>query len=362
MKAVSLAHRWLGGLLGLLLALLGLTGTLLLHRDFWLGLTLKHAGDPLRPGMQVDTVTALLDASNPPSTVVLANESLGVHRLIYAGSDAGAYADQSGHIVQRWASLSERPELWLFDLHRHLLSGDTGETIAGWAALCGLVFVVTGSMLWWRTRRTFAPRLLPRRTSRSAIVRHHRDLGIVVAPFLLVTFVTGAMMALRPVEAALLAPFRARLSLAEFRAPPPAVFAPTPGRIDWRGILTRAQTRFPEAAIRIVSRPQRSGAPIVIRIRQAGDWLPNGSTFLWFDPGSGRLAGIRTPDARPSATSLAMAEYPIHAGKVGGWVWRTILTLAGLSLTMLGTLAVTAFWTGQSARSTRYARRRPLER
>ena len=44
MKTLDLLHRWTGGLIGLVLALLGLSGAILVHRDDWIGL--PHAGDP----------------------------------------------------------------------------------------------------------------------------------------------------------------------------------------------------------------------------------------------------------------------------------------------------------------------------
>ncbi|WP_164255793.1 PepSY-associated TM helix domain-containing protein, partial [Stenotrophomonas maltophilia] len=87
-----------------------------------------------------------------------------------------------------------RPELWLFDLHHHLFTGDTGETVIGIAGLAAILFVITGTILWWRTRRTFKFRLWPKRLSRPMIVMQHRDLGIVMAPLLLLSAVTGTMM------------------------------------------------------------------------------------------------------------------------------------------------------------------------
>jgi uncharacterized iron-regulated membrane protein len=121
---------------------------------------------------------------------------------------AGAYADQAGNIVTRWQSQWERPELWIFDLHHHLFSGDVGETIIGVAGLAAILFVVTGAILWWRTRRTFKFRLWPKRLSRPAIVMQHRDLGIVVAPLLLLSAVTGTMMIFKPFAAIVVRPSR----------------------------------------------------------------------------------------------------------------------------------------------------------
>ena len=53
MKLLDTLHRWTGGLIGLLLALLGLTGTILLHKEAWIGL--PHADDAQRTDL--DSVT-----------------------------------------------------------------------------------------------------------------------------------------------------------------------------------------------------------------------------------------------------------------------------------------------------------------
>ena len=40
-------HRWTGAFIGLLLAAMGLSGTLLLYEDAWLRATVPHAAEPL---------------------------------------------------------------------------------------------------------------------------------------------------------------------------------------------------------------------------------------------------------------------------------------------------------------------------
>ena len=46
MRVVDLLHRWAGGTIGVVLALLGLSGTILLWKDSWIGV--RHAGDAHR--------------------------------------------------------------------------------------------------------------------------------------------------------------------------------------------------------------------------------------------------------------------------------------------------------------------------
>lgn len=343
MRALDLVHRWAGGFVGLILAVLGLSGALLVFKDDWIGL--PHADDPLvTDPARIGAATArLLDGATGGESLIYAHDRLGLIQL-RTGETSGAYADQSGAIVTRWASLSERPELWLFDLHHHLLAGDTGETIAGVAGLCALIFVVTGAILWWRTRRTFRLRPWPRRLTRPAIVRQHRDLGVVVAPLLLLSALTGTMMVFRPVADFALSPLGGPGTIEAALTPPKLAAGPLAADLDWRAIVAQAHARFPDARIRILSLPKAPGDPIAVRMKRAAEWLPNGRSNVWFDPATGRLLASRDALAMAPAAQAFNMAYPIHSAKVGGLVWRIVVGLVGLSLALLGSLAVWSFW------------------
>ena len=43
MKWLDLIHRWTGGIIGLVLAIMGLTGAILVHKDSWIAL--PHVSD-----------------------------------------------------------------------------------------------------------------------------------------------------------------------------------------------------------------------------------------------------------------------------------------------------------------------------
>jgi uncharacterized iron-regulated membrane protein len=342
MRAIDLLHRWVGGVLGLILAMLGLTGAILVHKEEWIGL--PHAddarlADPQRLG---ELAARLLAGADGGESVIFASDRFGLVQL--RDGAAGLYASQTGEAVARWSSMWERPELWLFDLHHHLFAGEAGETVIGVAGLAAIVFVLTGAVLWWRTRRTFRLRAWPPRLTGPAIRRHHRDLGIVVAPLLLLVALTGTMMIFRPVADFVLAPLSAPGAIeADLRAPRLAAgpLAPNP---DWAAMVVAAHRAFPDAQLRILSLPKKPGDPIAVRMKRAAEWLPNGRTTLWFDPATGALLGQRDALTMQSGTQAFNMAYPLHAGKVGGLAYRLALTLVGLALFLLGTLAVWSFW------------------
>lgn len=346
MSVIDGLHRWTGGLIGLLLVVLGLSGLALVHKDAWLRVVAPHAADPLTvdAGATARSLDAIFSHSEATS-VTLATRDLGVHRVAYGKTEAGAYFDQTGAEVLSWTGKWARPEVWIFDLHHYLLIGDAGKTVAGLAGLVGLGFVITGAILWWRTRRSFELRLWPRAWTRFGVLRHHRDLEILAAPLLLVTFTTGVMMTLKPVETAVLSLLSPPAEMAQAAWTPKVHGGDLDrSRLDWDAMLTRAGERFPGAEPRVVTLPSAPSGLIALRVRQAGEPTPNGRTFLWFDPATAELVGVRDARAMPLGSRAAAYEYPVHSGKIGGWAWRALITVSGIALTVLGGFAVYVFW------------------
>ncbi|MBZ6381271.1 PepSY-associated TM helix domain-containing protein [Sphingomonas sanguinis] len=339
MHILALLHRWIGAIGGLLLAVLGLTGTLLVWRD---ELTfVAHAGDPVRadPAALAKVAGLVSGGGRPIDRITFAGDGLGVHQVLFRDG-GGAYLSQAGETVARWSASWQRPELWLFDLHHRLLIGDTGETITGIAGLVGLFFVVTGVVLWWRTRRRFRLRAWPATMKSGAIVHHHRDIGVVAAPLLLVSMVTGVLMVFPALGGGL---------IAEARLHPPKVEGgrAVPAHRDLAPLFRAAAATFPGAEFRRLQWPRKTGAPIVLRLRQSFEWTPNGRTFIYADPVTLAILDHADPAEGGAGSSIREKLYPIHAAKTGGVLWKLAMSVSGVALTLLGSLAVYAFWRTQ---------------
>lgn len=341
-------------MLGLILALMGLSGAILVHRDALI--MLPHAGDPRIADPAAITATVERVMANPaarPERIVFASDGLGLHQLSF-GKTGGAYVDQAGGEVARWGDQWERPELWLFDFHHHLFAGDTGETVIGVAGLAGLFFVISGVILWWRTRKTYEFRLLPKRLSRPAILRHHRDLGILVAPLLLLTIYTGVTMIFRPTTALVLGPGAPAAIDAALKAPQ-VPGGPVAASFDWGGMVRVANARFPDAQLRVLGLPRKGSGLVTLRMRQPEEWLPNGRTTLYFAADTGRLVEVRDALALPAQVRAFGTFYPLHAAKVGGLPYRVLMTFVGLALALLGGLTVWTFWFKRPRRQAGFA-------
>jgi uncharacterized iron-regulated membrane protein len=347
MRPLALLHRWTGGMVGLLLAAIGLSGTALVWEESWIGLPGAHDAPLRNPAALGDAVAAAMAQDPTLSRITFAGEGMGLHQAIYANG-GGAYFNQAGVMVDRWDSAWGRPELWLFDLHHYLFLGESGKYLTGALGLLLIAFAVSGLMLWWRTRRTFRFRLWPARMTRGAIIRQHRDIGVVAAPLLLLSATTGVLMIFPALSAALTVPWAGGGS----EAPnlPSDIAAPV-ASTDWRRVMSGAEAAFPKAAPRRLVLPARPGEPLVLRMKQPFEWTPNGRTYVWLDPMHGRVLAVRNPAAADTASAINEKLYPIQAAKVGGMLWKLALTFSGLALVLLGTLATWSFWFRNPVRS-----------
>jgi uncharacterized iron-regulated membrane protein len=335
-------HAWAGVGLCLILAMLGLSGTLLVFKDDWLRMVfapaLTGAHQPaLSLGAQLEAIEAA-HAADGLRHVVLASEGFALHRLGFADG-GGAYVDAQGVVIDRW-SAGGRPEEWLFELHHRLLAGETGEMIAGIAGLAAAVMVLTGVMIWWPAARSFGARVWPRSGRRRDLLAHHRDLGVMMALPILVLAVTGASMVFSDQARAVLGWATASGS------PDPAGTPPTPigpGDTSWPAVIAAAQDRFADATPRIAIWPAAPDRPAVLRLRQPAEWHPNGRTSLSIDPASGRIVASVDALALGAGDRMFNALYPVHAAKVGDRIIDGLWAAAGLGMTSLALLGAWAF-------------------
>ena len=96
MKWLDLLHRWTGGLLGLVLAVLGLSGAILVHKEDWIAL--PHAGDALvtDPARIAMATERLLPAPRGGEALIYASEPSGLIQP-RAHRDPGPHPDPPPH-------------------------------------------------------------------------------------------------------------------------------------------------------------------------------------------------------------------------------------------------------------------------
>ncbi len=340
MRVLRTAHAWAGAVLSLIIAVLGLSGALLVFKDDYLRLTIPEAREAASLTAQ-DLGAALerIEATYSDDGlryVSVAENGFGLHKAVFHDG-GGAYVDGNGETVARWAK-NGRAEDWLFDLHHHLLAGHTGELVAGAAGIAALVLAATGLIIVWPSLKSFAWRLWPRSSARRDLVAQHRDLGIIFAlPILVLSFTGVAMVYSGPVKSMLYA--------ATASGPSPAVERPEAGEgdIDWAAALSAAYAAYPDAAPRIASWPAKPGAAVSLRLRQPMEWHQNGRTYVLIDPATSGLMTMSDAQALSRGDRAFNALYPIHSSGVGGFLYKLASFLTGIALMALGVVGSWSF-------------------
>ncbi|MCA1974569.1 MAG: PepSY domain-containing protein [Caenispirillum sp.] len=206
-RAWLLLHRHVGLWLGMVLSLIGVTGSLLvfdhaldeaLNPQFWTAATAEGPHLPLQD-LIAAAARALPDGQSP-SDVSLPRVPGGAV-LIYAGPAEDRYALQVTVDPVVGRVLGQRPTdeplmAVVYDLHYTLLAGDTGFVVVGLCGIALLVGLVSGVVVWWprggKWRQAFG---IKRGASGARLtVDLHRTHGIYALPVLAVVAFSGVYM------------------------------------------------------------------------------------------------------------------------------------------------------------------------
>jgi uncharacterized iron-regulated membrane protein len=335
-------HLWLGLTLGLLLALVTLSGSVLLfEQPLFAAMHPTLVARPLPDlATQGHSLSAMLatPAAKGWRGVSLPDHDLPVWQAQERGGNRAYYDATTGALLLRRPQAGD-PLLVLLDWHTHLLGGELGETVLGVVACTGLFMLFSGVWLYWPGRQRALRHLRPH--TQPPLLRwasFHRAVGVVALPLLIVMIGTGTTMAYRgAVRNGLAAAF------AEPARPRPPKTAPVQGPVDWAAVLVAAQAAAPDAAITRLMLPSKDNGTVVARIRRPGEWNPAGRSALWIDPRTATLLGGDDATTLGTGSRLANALFPIHSAAVGGLTWRIVACVGGLLPTFLLVTGV-LFW------------------
>lgn len=326
-------HLWLGLTIGLVWALQGLTGALLVfHRELDRPAATVSAG-PMAP---IETILARAEAA-AGAPVTMLNVADGGGDLLHASYTR---ADGSRRVLRIEAAsgrvLADRDAdagwRWLYELHEDLRLHDSGSTLIGISGLVLLSAALTGLWLGWPRRGSWRAAFRPGqwRTARQRLYGWHRMAGLLVTLALVIVPLSGAAMAF----SGSLRPWLARH--AGFEQPPKAPPGLPPRRIAPETAVAIAQARFPDAGFVRLTLPSEKSPVYFVRLLRPGEvraW--SGTTSVTIDPADGRLLHAYDALSAPVANRLYDAAFSLHNGEVAGPVGRLLVLLAGLALPAL---------------------------
>ena len=339
-------HLWSGLTLGIVLAVLGLSGSVLVYHDELLAMTQNPVPHAQAQGVMLP-LDALLASAREASAAKRANATL---MLPQEQGDAAVVRFQSGPVrpgpqtgtdvfVDPASAkvLDVRPAPYnaviglMHDLHgRLLIPGREGRQVVGWLGVAMLALGLSGIVLWWPKRGQWSAGFRIRRNARGYWL--YRDLhgavgiwGLVV--FLIVSF-SGVAIAFPDTVRGIFS-----LGMASASAPAfdlrngPAVKpikGETPLGVD--GAVALVKARYPNADIRSIAIPAKPTAALRIMIGSADDG-PVSTAYV--DPWRKQIAATRNVSAGTADTFMAW-QRPLHVGSGWGGFWRILVFLSGL--------------------------------
>ena len=330
-------HLWLGLGIGLLFAVLGLTGSALVYYT--------EVDSALHPVVRSDAETPAPDWRSPVWDRALATGRARWHAgggkwtlevTGHGGAIPARYYAMQGHHADRtmiWFSPDGtrvvRAEpwggylmTWIYQLHMQILAGDPGMQVVGWSGVAMLLLVISGIVAWW-PRGSWRKALMFKRDA--APIRRMHDLhklsGLVSSVLLLIVVATGVLLALPKVAQVLIAP-----------APVP-VIEPQPSgqdRLTIARALGIAHRVIPDGRLTFIDIPDSATAPFRMRFQVPGDPHPRfPGSFVFVDQSSGRVLAVHDVRRLGTRTTISSWIRTLHDGTVGGTATRILAILLG---------------------------------
>ena len=343
-NALLVFHRWSGISAGLIIVLVGVTGSILVFEDE-LDVALNpdlYTAEPDGLRLPLDEITSQLPgpirAGSPPLSRAWTTRRAERSRLRFV--DAGGNERQvfvnpfTAEIVGERSSLSSLA--LIRRLHGDLTLGAIGENALGLLAILLMAMFTVGLMLWW-PRKERLPEALSVKWdggSRRVIRDLHNAGGVYMFVFLFLSAVT-----VPPIVWKLTAP--AVGPPASTAAPPTAAgnAAPRmqagpggpPPSIPWQDAADAALEAVPDSWLGFILRPLGPQPFYLIRVFPPGENAVAKQTTVFVNRYTGEIIRLSAP-AAPTWMSLLSADFAasLHSGAIAGLPGRWVMFIAGL--------------------------------
>ncbi|WP_223216742.1 PepSY-associated TM helix domain-containing protein [Paraburkholderia phenoliruptrix] len=357
-RAWLTAHRWFALTFGWVLALIGLTGALLVvsapvderiqsaqtrvtapaaAADATRRVPLETIRERLSREFGAKTTLSFLPPHSPDRALAVNLRGKSFRGVVYldpyTGRELARQSANGGFVAT------------LFWLHSTLALDEAGKPVLAFVASIYLLLLVSGAVLWWPRRgMPMRWRIELGRGRTRALLDLHRTIGAVMGVLIAVSAATGAYMAWRPLNGFV----TALAGGTPVRAPdvPPASALST-HRAPLDDLMARAQARFPDGDVYLVQAPPLAEAnrrPVRVRLHVPDDPHPNGLTSVWLDPSTGRILAAQRWNALDLGARIVAVIYPLHTGELGGPLLQTLIAVDGVALFALPVSGVWLWW------------------
>ncbi len=354
-------HRWVGIIAGLLIVLVGVTGSIMIFEDE-LDVTFNAEVFTVAPSGSHLPLDQLVSAAVREDA---AWQALRVSRLDDAiertfivtlrhtnGEEKQIFIDPyTASITGTRSSLSSMA--LIRRLHGDLTLGAVGENTLGILSIALMAMFVAGLVLWWPRKGTVKTALSVKWNggSRRLIRDLHNTSGVYLFVFLFLSALT-------------VPPIVWKLTTPEI-GPPAGSSAPASGpngtrttgpskgeqtgglppTIPWQQAADAALTAVPDTWLGFILRPLGPQPFYLIRVFPAGENAVSKQTTVFVNRYNGSIIRI-SASAAPTWTSLLSADFAasLHSGAIAGLPGRLVMFVAGLFFPALFVTGFILWW------------------
>ncbi len=356
-------HRWIGIIAGLPIALIGLSGSLILLAPLLLALQhgdmLERANtavkQPVSPTAWVEAVRAantdkleIIAVSAPNSSPVAAETALVIghthegpeghhHRVFSVNPDTG--------VLQGYYDFETAYAYIPVAIHTSLMIPMIGLDLVAVIGFVLLFSSATGIYLWWPRPKMWKA-ALRFKISASGLARWfslHNFIGLYSAVAIFILSATGVWI-LKPEwvdpAAKIATPIRSAPQ-ASLIARKGACATPTTAE----AAISLATAHLPGSRLAYVVSPEEDRKFFEVNLSNANSWnVRDGDTTVYVDPNCARIVGTVNGDSLSVGEAAKRATVPLHNGLMFGTIGQIFVFLAGLALPVLYISGLILWW------------------
>lgn len=329
-------HLYLGLAVGIFLAVIALTGSLLVFSPeierFFNPQLLQVI--PQAERIPLENVLQIVEKAYPQNQAISillprsAKEVCQVSMLSKTEELVSVYVNPYSGKITGARLGKETFTGFILTLHAELAGGEFGHLVVG---ICGIVMLgitFTGLALWtgWRNlARGFS--INWKAHWQRTVFDLHNVSGIVSIAFLILISATGtAIIFYAPVESVLYWLTNEKPQAALTSHP-----HSSSSRQNIDKILDQVNTVWTEAKTTFISLPLTPEATFKVRKKFPTDSHPNGVSTIYLDRYSGEILQADSVNLATLANQILNSLYPLHIGSYGGIYLRLVHAIAGLA-------------------------------
>jgi uncharacterized iron-regulated membrane protein len=363
-RILRMVHLWLGLSLGIPLALIGASGSILVFEQEIAGLFDGTSqpefavGEPQPLSAIVQVARTHVPADAKPALFVMPDErgEPATLRFTRPGSPPGPNSALTVRIDPVSLAVVEpraptAAQQWLrqiFLFHANLLGGREGREWVGRLGIVLCFFGISGLIMWWprpqRWRKAFG-------VSKGArgvwLYREvHGAAGFwCLSVFLMISF-SGVYIVFPETTGELVRtalPGRdVRAAVASLRVQP---LAGGPS-LDVDGALDLARREAPGLDLRMAGFPARPDQPYRMAFDLPGTTPGHGVPMVavFVDPWAGEIVDVQDPRSFTVGETVSIWQRALHGGAGLGWVWKILTFLSGLLPILFAVTGICMWW------------------